>query len=109
MSVHLIVQLLVLAGEAKSAGELVDQFETLLGSYKFNFYELSLRAKPETGESEHILAARMPENWRQVYAAKRYGLVDPVRVAPAFSDWHRMPRATVWSTVMSSPYTGETV
>ncbi|MGW9231671.1 helix-turn-helix transcriptional regulator [Pseudorhizobium sp. NPDC055634] len=78
MSVHLIVQLLVLAGEAKSAGELVDQFETLLGSYKFNFYELSLRAKPETGESEHILAARMPENWRQVYAAKRYGLVDPV-------------------------------
>ena len=78
MSVHLIVQLLVLAGEAKTAGELIGQLEALLGSYRFDFYELSLRAKPENGEAEHVLAARMPENWRQVYVAKRYGLVDPV-------------------------------
>jgi LuxR family transcriptional regulator len=75
----LIVQFLVLAGEARDAGELTGQLEGLLAAYEFDFYVLSLHPTSRGEAGSPILAARWPRGWQNLYAAKRYALVDPTR------------------------------
>jgi Response regulator containing a CheY-like receiver domain and an HTH DNA-binding domain len=77
LNIHLIVQLLVLAGEAKSADELIKQLEALLASYRFDFYELAVDGRLQEEAGGPVLAERWPGGWRETYAAKRYALVDP--------------------------------
>ncbi len=77
MNIQLIVQLLVLAGEAKGADELVKQLEALLAAYCFDFYELAIGGRLQEEAGGPVLADRWPGGWRETYAARRYALVDP--------------------------------
>lgn len=78
VSVYLIVQFLVLAGETRTPDELTKQLEELLANYSFDFYRLSLQPKSPGGTKGTALASRWPNGWRDLYAAKKYALVDPV-------------------------------
>ncbi|MET3586708.1 LuxR family transcriptional regulator [Pseudorhizobium tarimense] len=72
VGVHLIVQLLVLAGETKDADGLARQLEDLLGHYGFAFYRLVLRPRVLHAEKEVVLAsAQRPYRLRQGIFALR--------------------------------------
>ena len=77
VSVHLIVQLLDLAGETKDADELTRQMEDLLDHYGFAFYRLVLRPKVLSEEKEVVLSQRWPNRWADLYKVKKFAAVDP--------------------------------
>jgi LuxR family transcriptional regulator len=77
LNVQLIIQLLVLAGEAKFESELMTQLYSLLKAYGFDYYGLSLQPRPNQQPQENIISARWPEGWAEVYLERKYALIDP--------------------------------
>lgn len=78
MSIHSLLQLLVVIEECKLAKNVVVELELVLRSYKFNFYGLLKQPRPNVDIEKFILAGRWPDNWPLTYVNKRYLLVDPV-------------------------------
>lgn len=77
MNVQLIIQLLVLAGEAKSEAELVTQLESLLKSYGFEYYSLLVQSRPSQDPQGNVIAGRWPDGWAETYLERKYALIDP--------------------------------
>lgn len=77
MNVQLIIQLLVLAGEAKSEAELIAQLESLLKAYGFDHYSLSLQSRPNQSSQGNVIVARWPDGWSEIYVERKYALIDP--------------------------------
>ena len=78
MSIHLIMQLLALAGEAKDADEISRQLEDLLDAYGFGFYRLVLQPRVRDAGREVVLAHRWPRGWAEIYKLRKFASVDPV-------------------------------
>lgn len=76
MNIQLLVQFLVLVGEAKSQSEVIVNLESLLSAYGFEFYEVNRRKRREEDEN-FALAARWPRGWQAIYETRRYELIDP--------------------------------
>lgn len=77
MNIQLIVQLLVLAGEAKTEQELTRQLESLLDAYGVDFYALTQQSKPEQDQASLIFCERWPARWQEIYRDRKYILIDP--------------------------------
>ena len=77
MSIHLIMQLLAVAGEAKDADEVSRQLEGLLDAYGFGFYRLVLQPRVRDAGKEVVLAHRWPRGWAETYRLRKFGSVDP--------------------------------
>ncbi|MBA4785182.1 MULTISPECIES: helix-turn-helix transcriptional regulator [Pseudorhizobium] len=94
MSIHLIMQLLVLAGEIKTEGELTQRLEAVLDVYSFGFYRLSLQPTVQEPSRELALAVRWPKGWAEVYRFKKYASVDPAaRLLPTAQRPYRLREA----------------
>ncbi|MGF9565832.1 LuxR family transcriptional regulator [Neorhizobium sp. JUb45] len=77
MTVHSILQFLVLAHEAKSQTELAAEFEAVLKNYNFSYYGVWMKSKSLGYLDSTVLWGRSPDGWQETYAAKKFGLVDP--------------------------------
>ncbi|MGK9051618.1 LuxR family transcriptional regulator [Neorhizobium sp. CSC1952] len=77
MNIQLLVQLLVLAEEAKTEAELTAQLESLLKAYGFEYYGLLLQPRFNQDPVNPALASRWPEGWSEIYLGRKYVLVDP--------------------------------
>lgn len=77
MNITLIVQFLVLLGEAKNQEQATAQFESLVNSYGFDFYSVLIQPLPHLNLPRSILTARWPEGWIEVYTERKYSLIDP--------------------------------
>jgi len=77
VSIQSIVQFLILAGESESEDEVKHHLETLLLAYGFRFYGLRLHQRPHHESVESAVMSRWPEGWSELYAARKYVLIDP--------------------------------
>lgn len=77
MNIHSLIQLLVVLEECKKTERVVAELENLLHSYGFQYYVLLRHPKRASDTLSSILAGDWPERWSQVYAAKKYLLIDP--------------------------------
>lgn len=76
MNIQLIVQLLVLVGEARTEEDVTANLESLLKAYGFSFYSVVMRRRHHEPDS-NVIAGRWPEGWMDVYKARKYVLIDP--------------------------------
>ncbi|KGD87412.1 LuxR family transcriptional regulator [Rhizobium sp. YS-1r] len=77
MNIQLIVQLLVLVGEVKTEAELTAELESLLKAYGFEYYSVLVQPRPNQDPARVALASRWPAGWPEIYAGRKYVLVDP--------------------------------
>jgi LuxR family transcriptional regulator len=77
LNVQLILQLLVLVEEAKGQEELTQRLESLLTAYGFHFYGLRLHQKPHHDTVGSAIVGRWPHGWTNIYASRKYVLLDP--------------------------------
>ena len=77
LNVQLIVQLLVLVEEARGPEELTQRLESLLTAYGFPFYGLRLHQKPHHDTVGSAIVGRWPRGWTEIYASRKYVLIDP--------------------------------
>ena len=91
LNIQLIVQLMVLAGEIKTEAELRERLETLLKAYGLQYHGLLLQPRQDGDAPRTTLSKRWPDNWEEVYAERRYALVDPtirlLRIAQRAFRW----------------------
>jgi LuxR family transcriptional regulator len=77
LNVQLIVQLLVLAEEARGQEELTQRLESLVTAYGFEFYGLRLHQKPHHDTVGSAIVGRWPRGWAEIYTSRKYVLIDP--------------------------------
>lgn len=77
MTVHSILQFLVLAQEAKTQTELATEFEAVLKGYGFGYYGVWMKSQSLGYLDSTTLWGRWPDGWQETYAVKKFGLVDP--------------------------------
>jgi LuxR family transcriptional regulator len=77
LNITLIVQFLVLLGEAKTAEQARAQFESLLAAYGVDFYSVLIQPLAHLQQPREVLAARWPKGWAELYVQRKYSLIDP--------------------------------
>ncbi|RWX75207.1 LuxR family transcriptional regulator [Neorhizobium lilium] len=77
MNIRSIVQFLILVGESETTDELERQIESLLSTYGFKFYGLRFHRKPHDDTVGSAILGRWPAGWSEIYAARKYPLIDP--------------------------------
>lgn len=77
MNIHSLIQLLVVLEECKKTESVIEELENVLHSYGFQYYVLLRHPKRSVEPWGAILAGDWPEKWSQVYATKKYFLIDP--------------------------------
>lgn len=77
LNITMIVQFLVLLGEAKTPEQVTAELESLVGSYGFDFYSLLIQPLPQLKLQRSVLAAEWPANWTEIYTQRKYSLIDP--------------------------------
>lgn len=77
MTINAIVQFLIMAREHTNAKNLIDDFEHLIGLYKFDYYGILSQPRPHQDPLSLVLAGRWPEGWPEAYIGKKLVLVDP--------------------------------
>lgn len=77
MNIHLLIQLLVILEECTSPEAVVEELDRVILSGGFTFYGLLRHAKQGSDPWGVTLASRWPDTWPQIYAAKKYVLIDP--------------------------------
>ncbi|MBB4009004.1 helix-turn-helix transcriptional regulator [Allorhizobium taibaishanense] len=77
MSVNHLIQFLAVSQGCRSREELVFELEKVLEVYKFDCYGLLRSPKPDQNPLSLALAGRWPEKWPQIYATKKFALIDP--------------------------------
>lgn len=77
MTVHSILQFLVLAPEAKTQTELATEFEAVLKNYGFGYFGVWMKSKSLGYLDSTVVCGRWPEGWQETYAAKKFSMVDP--------------------------------
>ncbi|MBX4869072.1 helix-turn-helix transcriptional regulator [Rhizobium bangladeshense] len=83
MKINSLIQLLVILEECPNPDAVVTELEQVLHSSGFEYYGLlrHLQQSPAQQASElraASLAGRWPEQWLQIYAAKKYVRIDPM-------------------------------
>ncbi|AHK02582.1 transcriptional activator protein SolR-like protein [Agrobacterium tumefaciens LBA4213 (Ach5)] len=76
---HDILHFISACYQAGNADRVRSEFVTLIREYGFEYFLVSLRMTGELASTGQILAQHLPEGWIEVYRAKKYNLVDPVR------------------------------
>jgi LuxR family transcriptional regulator, quorum-sensing system regulator SdiA len=77
VNIHSLIQLLVVLEECKKTERVVSEVESVLHSYGFQYYVLLRHPKRAADTLSAIMAGDWPEKWSEVYAAKKYFLIDP--------------------------------
>lgn len=77
LNITLIVQFLVLLGEARTAEQVATHFDDVIKAYGFDFYNLVIQPMPHLEQEAEVLAARWPKGWMDLYRQRRYNLIDP--------------------------------
>ncbi|TCA03015.1 helix-turn-helix transcriptional regulator [Rhizobium leguminosarum] len=83
MKINSLIQLLVILEECSNPEAVVTELEQVLHGCGFEYYGL-LRHSPQRPVQQNpepwaaALAGRWPEQWPQIYAAKKYALIDPM-------------------------------
>ena len=76
---HDILHFISACYQAGNAERVRSEFATLIREYGFEYFLVSRRMTGELASTGQILAQHLPEGWIEVYRAKKYNLVDPVR------------------------------
>jgi LuxR family transcriptional regulator, quorum-sensing system regulator SdiA len=77
LNITLIVQFLVLLGEAKTTEQATTQFKSLVSAYRFDFYSVLIQPLPHLKLQRSVLAAQWPNGWTELYSQRKYNLIDP--------------------------------
>lgn len=77
VNIHSLMQLLVVVEECNQPKNVVTELESVLRSYKFDFYGLLRHPRPAVDIVSVMLAGRWPDKWPLTYVARKYVLVDP--------------------------------
>ncbi|WP_184471669.1 autoinducer binding domain-containing protein [Rhizobium esperanzae] len=83
MNINSLIQLLIILGEASNPQAVVTELEHVIHASGFEYYGL-LRHLPQNPAQKNpepwaaALAGRWPEQWPQIYTAKKYVLIDPM-------------------------------
>jgi LuxR family transcriptional regulator len=77
VNIHSLIQLLVVIEECKKIERVVEELENVLHSYGFEYFVLLRHPKRSVDPWGAVLAGDWPEKWTQVYATKKYFLIDP--------------------------------
>lgn len=77
MNIQSIVQFLILVEEARAEDELGRHLQSLLSAVGFQFFGLRLHQKPHHDTIGSAIAGHWPAGWREVYASRKYVLIDP--------------------------------
>lgn len=77
LNITMIVQFLVLLGEARTPEQVATQLKSLVGGYGFDFYSVLIQPLPQLKLQRSVLAAEWPENWTELYSQRKYSLIDP--------------------------------
>jgi LuxR family transcriptional regulator len=78
-SMHNVLQFLTLCGEQNTEDEFLAAFHELMRYLGFGFYRVTRRDAEDLTLTGNILAEYLPEGWKEVYHAKKYGGADPVK------------------------------
>ncbi|RUM11377.1 helix-turn-helix transcriptional regulator [Rhizobium fabae] len=78
MNINSLIQLLVILEECSKPEALVGELEQVIRGCGFEYYSLSRHSQQNPEPWADMLAGRWPEQWQQIYAAKKYLLVDPI-------------------------------
>lgn len=79
VAINSLVEALVLIDECRAGEQLVRQVEDLSQKYGFDYYALVLNSRSGGDPVERVLACRWPDRWLDIYASRKYGLIDPVK------------------------------
>lgn len=77
MSYLSIVQFLVAVEEVEAPEQLISELERLLSAYELRYYCLFLQPKPIENPATLFMASNWSPEWINIYAQKKYILVDP--------------------------------
>ncbi|MBY5554936.1 LuxR family transcriptional regulator [Rhizobium leguminosarum] len=83
MKINSLIQLLVILEECSNPEAVITEMQQILRGCGFEYYGL-LRHLPQSPVQQNpepwaaALAGRWPEQWPQIYAAKKYALIDPM-------------------------------
>ncbi|WP_454852717.1 helix-turn-helix transcriptional regulator [Rhizobium binxianense] len=77
MNIHLLIQLLVVLEECEGTEAVVEELEKVIRACEFEYYGLLRYPRQGIDPRGVALASRWPDKWLQVYAAKKYVLIDP--------------------------------
>jgi LuxR family transcriptional regulator len=78
---HNVFQFLALSYEAKTEERFLSAFHELIRRLGFNFYRVMQRDPEDLTFTGTVLAEHLPGGWKEVYHAKKYGNLDPVKRA----------------------------
>lgn len=76
---HNVFQFLTQCYEAKTEDRFLSSFHELIRRLGFNFYRIMQRDAEDLTFTGHVLAEHFPSGWKEIYHAKKYGNVDPVK------------------------------
>ncbi len=76
---HNVFQFLTQCYEAKTEDDFLSSFHELIRRLGFNFYRIMQRDVEDLTFTGTVLAEHLPSGWKEVYHAKKYGAIDPVK------------------------------
>ncbi|OWV66976.1 LuxR family transcriptional regulator [Rhizobium sp. R339] len=78
MNINSLIQLLVVLEECSKPEALVGELEQVIRGSGFDYYGLVRHSQQKPEPWAAALADSWPEQWPQIYAAKKYVLIDPM-------------------------------
>lgn len=76
---HLALQFLNLCNEAKTQERFLSSFHELSRRLGFNFFRIVRRDAEDLTFTGTVLGEHLPNGWKEMYHAKKYGEIDPVK------------------------------
>lgn len=78
VNINSLIQLLVVLEECSNPEAIVTELAQVILGCGFEYYRLLRHLKQNPEPSDAALAGRWPEEWPQIYDAKKYILIDPM-------------------------------
>ncbi len=78
-SMHNVFQFLTQCNEAKTEERFLSAFHEMTCQLGFDFYRVMRRDAEDLTFTGTVLAEHLPDGWKEVYHAKKYGNIDPVK------------------------------
>ncbi|NTJ43372.1 LuxR family transcriptional regulator [Agrobacterium larrymoorei] len=76
---HNVLQFLSVCDEGASRERFLAAFSELIRHYGFEYYRMSRRSDADVILNGAVLVEKLPSGWHEIYAAKKYDAVDPVK------------------------------
>ncbi len=76
---HNIVHFIAKCHQIANVDDVQSEFAALLQEYGFDYFLVSRRMAGDLTSGGYVLAQNLPDGWMDVYRAKKYSLVDPVK------------------------------